>query len=889
MNKTYTKIINNIFLVPLFLFLVCNSLIASSDNDYLVLKEQKYEIIYTKIYEKEAYYVKSNIDALLKANDKSFGYSFDEPLRIVLVSDEMQVANAFSTQVPYNLTTFYNGGSSMVDYFGTTSWLNTILNHELSHNYQLNAKKSPVSKTLHQYLGNNYLPIMVGFLPVFTLPNIYLPTAILEGNAVLNESIYNNGGRLYSGRFKALKNSLMQNNKINFKSIINDNLEFPYMESKYIIGGFYMEFLARKYGADKVNSFFYTHSDHFINPFLFNQSFLETFRQTFSSSINEFIAKDKKENSSFKTLQDGKIIGRSNRQIYINKDGNNIYFQTSDLKNRAKLYTLDLNKMEIKSERTKLKNGLIFQLDGELYSSSDGYISKELYKNGLFNDDANIHPDTIGKNIQDVNKDDILYFDVQKSYDKPALYKNKDFLDYVDSSAIFDKNNSVYYMKQNGLSRSILKNKEKVYEYDGYYGKVVDVIGEEIYFVANSEFGSTLYKYTPKGLVQITNADNIIDAKAINDKTFLVVTVDHDGYYVKAIQNPINSIMYSVFPTKPIQNAQNFSFVTPAKTEPLNGKTYNEVANLEYSAIYPSYGYDSKKGSLYSLNGFFTDPLMFNSVSLNVRKDYDEEIVGATYVNNRYYDFQLSLYDINKQEKLEKDRGYYLGTSLSTEYYKNDLTALGVGISYYLDSDYKEKDPLTLSASYNYKEQYSLGHKPYFNVNINAFTQKDRDNNTLGVLSNVNHHLVGDTYIGANFKRLDSDVVDSSQYKGIRLITKTLNTKKDIANTLIEGLKNDVFVKTLSSAGIDISSTFYVNRYFEYFPIGLQKETFFGSYNYYDIATSKGQSIKEFSVGVELDLLLFYKFKIPLVIKRIENKFDDEVNKKTLVYINTVF
>ena len=430
-----------------FIFLLHTSLYGlsiSSNDNYQVFKSDKYSIIFTKQYEKEAIFIKENLDDFFKINNKSFGYSFDEPLRIVLISNNIQIANAFSTQVPYNMTAFYNGGSSMVDYFGTTSWLETILTHELIHNYQLNAKKSEISQTLHKYLGNNYMPVWASIIPFWTLPNLMLPTGLLEGNSVLNESIYDNGGRLYNGRFKALLNSLVSANKITPNSFINDTLEFPYTEAKYIVGGYYMKYLAKIYGVDRVNHFFYNHSIHSINPFLLNSTFYETFGISYEKSINDFVKNFNNENKDFLSLKDGQTLATSSSEIYLSRTDNEILFLSNDLKTRPILYSYNYKLNELTQKETTLKNGNLFIVDGTLYSNSEGFISSTLYKQGLFDKDAKILSLTTGKSIQDIKNNKIAYFDIAKSFDKPALYIDDTFIDYVSSGALFDNQNFIY-------------------------------------------------------------------------------------------------------------------------------------------------------------------------------------------------------------------------------------------------------------------------------------------------------------------------------------------------------------------------------------------------------------------------------------------------------------
>jgi len=48
----------------------------------------------------------------------------------------------------------------------------------------------------HRVLGNTPFT-HIGILPIFPIPNIMINPFLLEGNAVLNESRFGNGGRLY--------------------------------------------------------------------------------------------------------------------------------------------------------------------------------------------------------------------------------------------------------------------------------------------------------------------------------------------------------------------------------------------------------------------------------------------------------------------------------------------------------------------------------------------------------------------------------------------------------------------------------------------------------------------------------------------------------------------
>lgn len=857
------------------------ALSISSDDDYRVFQTDKYLITFTKQYEKEAAFIKENLDDFLKVNDSSFGYSFDEPLRIVLISNNIQVANAFSTQVPYNMTAFYNGGTSMVDYFGTTSWLSTILTHELIHNYQLNAKKSEISKTLHKYLGNNFMPVWATIVPFWTLPNLMLPTGLLEGNAVLNESIYNNGGRLYNGRFKALVNSLAFANKITPTSFINDTLEFPYTEAKYTIGGYYMQYLASIYGIDKVNSFFYNHSIHSINPFLLNETFYETFGVSYEKSITHFVASQKKSNLGFTPLLNGKILATSNSEIYLNKVDNEIVFLTNNLKTRPILNRFDSNTNQLNQTETTLKNGTLFTIAGKLYSNSEGYISSTLYKQGLFDEDANIFPASVGKAIQDIKNNKTASFKISESFDKPALYLDDEFIDFVASSAMLDSDGNLYYFKQDGLKRTLYKNKSSLFSFDGYSSKITDIVGDAIYFISNTAYGSGLFKYQNGKFYQITDADNIISAKVINENKILATTINADGYKAIEIENFRTILVDNLIQTSPIKNTAHFEFHKNIKDTNLSSSNYNELKELQFSMLYPYYVSDSKKGDTYSLTGLFLDSVMFNMLTINILKTYDKTQAGATYTNERYIPFELTYFNVKQDTKLPNDREYFAKVKIYGPLLKTDMRAINMGINHYKDDDHKEKAPTTASLKYSYTEDYKLASKPYFNYDLEGLLRDDRGETTSGLKANFNHFIFGDTYFDLNGKIIKDSTLNSSEQQGVHLVDNIFDFNKDLSNVLIEGLDNNMFVKNIQSAGVGLSTTFYLNQYFPVFPVSIRKERIFGSFNSYEIETNKTKTINEKILGVEFDMLFLHKLSLPFTIKYIQN--DYALNDKKII------
>jgi len=199
--------------------------VVPNDKEYYKYKESNVEIIYTKENLPFAKHSAGIEDSLHKDYEEFYSWELDETLYVGLISSHNQIANGFSSQYPNNRQINYLGGTQMVDYFSVTSWLDTLLYHETAHNYQVNMKANSISQDLHSVLGNGVF--ITPMIPMI-IPNVTENSFMLEGNAVLNESWHGNGGRLYSGRFKAETILQAKAGNIVAGDVYNSKIEFPY-------------------------------------------------------------------------------------------------------------------------------------------------------------------------------------------------------------------------------------------------------------------------------------------------------------------------------------------------------------------------------------------------------------------------------------------------------------------------------------------------------------------------------------------------------------------------------------------------------------------------------------------------------------------------------------
>ncbi len=865
-------LILSIFFTSLF------SLATSSDDKYKVYESDKYSIIYTPFNEKEALYIKNNLDAFLKRQDESFGFSFDEPFIISLISPNIQIANAFSTQIPFNETIFYGGGVSYIDYFSSSSWLDTLLYHEIAHNYQINSKNNEVSKTLHKTLGNNFMPLFVP-IPLFTMPNLLIPTALLEGDAVLNESIHGNGGRLYNGRFKALTNLLILNNKMNKTIFLNDHIDFPYTEEKYIVGGYFMLYLAQKYGVDKVNKFFEEHSKHFINPLLLNNSFNKHFNDSFNNLFYYFIKDSKKNMQDFKVIDNKNFISESKREIFLSKQNEQILFLTNDNITKPILNIYDIKTNQKTTKTGNWLNGKVFKIDDKYFTTNSAFIKPSLYKNGLFDENSFIKKETTGKFIQDLNKNNTLYFDVNSSFDTPSLYLNDKFYAKANSSALFDKKGNIYYFKQEKNKRVLYKNKTALFSFEGYFSKVVEIKDENIYFIANSKNGSSLYKYDGT-IYRVSEFENIIDAKILDDKTALLVSINHDNYRV--YKKKLKAKKDEVFVTKlNIKEKVPFGDKKIDLNKTITSNKYNEFKQLDFSFLTPSFAYDSEDGSLYTLNAYFFDPLMFNALQIYAYKLADERFVGFNYINERTIPFEINLYDNSKDTPSSIDRGWGGYIKLYGPLYKAGNHVNEIEVKNYFDDENEEKNPFIIINSHNYTLDFGLSFYPYFKSNLDLYLKEDRDDIIYGLSLDLNHHLFDETYLHGAIKTIQSDTSSLINKRGIK-VHDDLVASLDESDVYSAGIDNDFYVKDITKTSIGISKTFNLNKYFFNFPLSLRRESIYFKYNNYEYTQTNKDNFYEKIVGITFDTLFIHKLALPIDIKYIENSSSKNDNSVLL-------
>ncbi|SFV60329.1 hypothetical protein MNB_SV-12-348 [hydrothermal vent metagenome] len=848
-------------------------------DNYKISEDKEVSYVYTSEYEEILPKIKIYQQDVIKQYEDEFGYKLDDTLFVGLASQNNQIANGFSTQIPFNSQLFYGAGVGYIDYFCFNSWLKTLITHETAHNFQLNAKESKASWLSHKIVGNTPVSFL-GLFPFFPIPNLLESNFLLEGNAVMNESRFDNGGRLYSGYALAEVVALAKADKIKPELMYNETFDFPYGEKVYLVGGFFQQFLVEKYGVKKVNQYFKLHSKQLF-PFFTNASFRNLFGKTFETLLAEFVTEIKTKHANFKSTK-GKIIAKSQIFVPMNSSDNEIYTLISDALSFPQIFKYSRDKKEISYQKGAWNRGEPFKIDGEYYTQSSSKISPTKIVMGLFDADSYLKEGTESKIIQGyMPNGKAVYFNLKESIETPHVYIDKEFYALSNSSVHIDRDGNLYYFRQKGQTRTLYKNKKALFDYQGHYGFVTDVDSSgAIYFIAKSEHGSTAYRYNGTKTERVIAGDDVIDLKLIDDREAVVATIDSEGYRYQILT--ISPKDAKVFDTnyeiedkksKVTQNSKPFEF----SNRKLKSKEYNSLTQLRYSSLDQFVGYSTDDDVLFNLQANFIDPLMQNILSPMVSQDEDKIVGGISYQNQAHLlEFGGSLYGVEYDNDIDvnstdRDHGYsaYLRVPfLATGYWRGATT-----LDYNKKYDSKYRKPITLSLDITNNKQFGKSKFPNHLNYLNLFTSKDRDSNAFGGSYNWMHDLGWQSYMGLRASYLKSDNVNKRFERGIEIDDNWGDITKESASITMPTLDETLYAKEAKVAGASIYKVFDTPLYFFSFPISLQRETIYLKHRFYDFELpNEDRQYNETIVGLESDILFFHKLPVPIKFEWLYNE-----------------
>lgn len=889
-----------IFMPLFFYFLPALAYLVPNDTDYKILKEEKYQYILPSDQLRDFTQIKNYSDFITPLYESEYGWIIDEKTSIVLASKWNQIPNAFAMSTPNSLTVYYSGGVEFLEGSASSSWLFLLSTHERAHIYQLNVKQNP-AKQLKYIFGNDPLVFIPFFpWPIFMTPNQFLPTFLVEGNAVLNESRFQNGGRLYSGEARATVLNLVLNDKADLKFIMNDNLNFPFGSEKYLVGGYFQNFLSGKFGIQKVNSFFSQNASRYLNPFLLKTSFAETFYQSYEKLYNEFLAEMRNSYSTFNKAK-GTKVASSIKEIIFNrsKDGKKIIFTTQkDGKNRNILNILDSQGVPLIERSTLLKSGKVFEVaDNEYQSVGSDYIDRTKYLFSLFDEQQKSNSLYEGKYVHDMKQGHVSYFLMADSIDTGELYLDSEFIAKTESKSLIDHENNIYYFKQNKNKRELFINKTKLTEFEGYFSILQDVLDKnEIYFTANTSNGSGLYCFCQGNIKKILDSDNISRAIKL-DKGFLVSAIEPDGYSVNVVDRAIENVevpfvyKYPTFTRAPgtarLPNLDNLR-----KTES-DFRNYFSLRELRFHRFAPSL-YFNREEFLWLNNFGFTDPLFWSSLDF-----------GFSFSNNQsfnYINFNYSPYLVDFFTSATNETWNFNTTKLSKEYRTDSSVDIGIDYPIFKNSFHELSSGLILQNrnlgldsyfnqkvffKYTYQENYLLNYDSYQYFSFRPSIYKKNDSLILNVLTEFSYYLGYDFYFSGGLSYLEEKA------SLLKYNLNQLSSPKFKDRLSLLSFSPSLLIEKLEQQQLILKKEIPYSIYYYRFPLSVRRVApYIGLQDNksYDIDSDYLKERLIFAnIGIEAELLLFHRMPVRINILNSEIYSKNQKENFTQFQLERVF
>jgi hypothetical protein len=871
----------------------------------LVPGDQQY---FTKLYNRTLYIVPQSYKHLgpplipyaeffHREYEKSFNWTLDEITAYVLASPNNQIANGVTFANPNEETVFYPSGMAIQDQFAIKSWLYVLMPHEMSHLYQLNAKTSTPS-LLKSVLGNPPLSFIFP-VPLFLQPNLFLPTYTLEGNAVFNESRFGQGGRLYSGEVRALVYSLIREHKVNMKRLMNDHIDFPFTTEKYDVGGYFAEYLAERFGVDRVNSFYVNNGIHWINPLLLDRTYRTTFGEGYEQLLKEFL-REYEPKAQKQVIAPGAPIASAYYLGAMNHDDKAVFFvEQTDGRSVPRLIRIDKATGQISKEKQDLEIGKLFYLNPKIpVTAASVQDTVETIRYSLYGTDHKLFPQFNSKVIQDMRSGHTLYLDPVQSFVQTRLLRDGHFIDYTASTAVLDDNGSAYYFKQLGLDRALFKDKIEIARFTGFYGKPIEALKDgSVIFIAATESGSSLFSAKNGVVSRIAKSDAIVDAQILNSHQAVIAEASGSNYQVKIAEidlkperpgeyhyvfeaDPEFKFFQDDIPTKPPPNKEDYAIRHP----------YLEPFQLRYSSTTIETFFDNT-GPIGSISEDFEDPLQQNAFDATyLRNLYRTNAALVSYTNTRHR-FSYSLGWLYKEDVL-------LGTNNTVvdHHYDNtgyfDLnfpvfvwrhwtgnlsfeTAYDHIDSYHFPGYYPIPERRNIgffgSAQLNYLESYPLSYAPYQSLSVVVADQLVADGDTWTKTDNpIAAHIQGsldaldETFLsggGGTAFATNHDIIVDDAY--------SLHATPFTFTTLVPGFAARAL--EVKEANLGLQQVINQSLYFYKFPISLRRYAPFVRGQYFWLRDRINFNPPDlhfwlYQAGSEFELLIAHKFPVKVSV-----------------------
>lgn len=192
---------------------------------------------------------------------KELNWQPEDKTHLVL-SDETDQPNGFATPVFFNRTVIFLAPPTSVNTLEDfDDWLTTLIFHEYTHIIHLD-KSAGSPAMLRSVFGRMFL----------LFPNLFQPSWVIEGLATYKETDIDRGvGRGQSTLFVSMMREEVANGLQSLSHVNLPVVTWPAGATRYLYGVYFMQFIAEKYGEDKLQQWVEENSDNLI-PFRVNST-----------------------------------------------------------------------------------------------------------------------------------------------------------------------------------------------------------------------------------------------------------------------------------------------------------------------------------------------------------------------------------------------------------------------------------------------------------------------------------------------------------------------------------------------------------------------------------------------------------------------------------------
>ncbi|KIE21345.1 WD40 repeat protein [Vibrio sinaloensis] len=207
-----------------------------------------------------------------------FGYEPKDKTEIVLV-DEFDFSNGWATVIPYPQIRLYMSPPDDVNSLESNDeWLHLLIRHEYVHILHLEMGGG-APEFLRNIFGRN----------VLLYPHTLTPSMLVEGLAVYLETNKELGyGRLQGSSYPMEMRMEVASGKVkDLNQAVVASKHFP-LGYQYLYGAYFVDYLVRQYGEDKVQTFLDDYSRRLLPFFLLNRTAKNTFGESFEALWPQF-------------------------------------------------------------------------------------------------------------------------------------------------------------------------------------------------------------------------------------------------------------------------------------------------------------------------------------------------------------------------------------------------------------------------------------------------------------------------------------------------------------------------------------------------------------------------------------------------------------------------